>query len=66
MRCRGDSEAARNYAHVRAALERDGTPMGNLNMMIAAYALALQAVLVMRDRVFGRLKQLKIDDWSKQ
>jgi predicted nucleic acid-binding protein len=34
-------------------------------MMIAAHALAVGAILVTRDRVFHRLKRLKIDDWSK-
>ena len=60
-----DSDAARHYAQVRAALERVGEPMGNLDMMIAAQALAAQAVLVTHDRVFRRVKQLKIEDWSK-
>lgn len=60
-----DSAAARNYARVRAALERVGKPMGNLDMMIAAHALAVQAVLVTSDRVFRRVEQLKIQDWSK-
>lgn len=60
-----DSAAARNYARVRAALEREGKPMGNLDMMIAAHALAVQAVLVTSDRVFRRVEQLKIQDWSK-
>ncbi len=35
-----DSEAAQHYAQVRAALERAGQPMGNLDMMIVAQALA--------------------------
>jgi predicted nucleic acid-binding protein len=39
--------------------------MGNLDMMIAAHALAVQAVLVTGDRVFRRVKQLKTDDCSK-
>jgi tRNA(fMet)-specific endonuclease VapC len=60
-----DSEAAQRYAYLRATLERDGTPMGNLDMMIAAHALALRAVLVTGDRVFRRVKQLKVDDWGK-
>jgi len=60
-----DSLAARSYAQVRATLERDGAPMGNLDMMIAAHALAVQAVLVTSDRVFRRVKQLKMEDWSK-
>jgi tRNA(fMet)-specific endonuclease VapC len=60
-----DSEAAQHYARVRAALEGVGEPMGNLDLMIAAHALAAQAVLVTHDRVFRRVKQLKIEDWSK-
>ena len=60
-----DSDAAHHYALIRAALEQVGRPMGNLDMMIAAQALAAQAVLVTHDRVFGRVKQLRIQDWSK-
>ena len=60
-----DSEAAQQYGQIRAALERVGQPMGNLDMMIAAHALAAQVVLVTHDHVFRRVKQLKIEDWSK-
>ena len=59
------SEAAQHYAQIRAALERAGEPMGNLDMMIAAQALAAQAVLITHDRVFRRLKQLKTEDWTR-
>ena len=60
-----DSNAARQYADLRAALEFAGTPMGNLDMMIAAHALAAEAVLVSNDRSFRRLKHLKIEDWTE-
>jgi tRNA(fMet)-specific endonuclease VapC len=60
-----DSKAARHHADLRAALERDGTPMGNLDMMIAAHALALEAILVTHDQVFRRLGKLKLEDWTK-
>jgi len=60
-----DSEAAQHYAVIRTTLERTGAPMGNLDMMIAAQALAAQAVLVTDDRVFRRVKGLKVEDWSK-
>jgi tRNA(fMet)-specific endonuclease VapC len=50
---------------MRVALERVGQPMGNLDMMIAAHALAAQVVLVTHDHVFRRVKQLKIEDWTK-
>lgn len=60
-----DSNAARQYADLRAALEFAGTPMGNLDMMIAAHALAAEAVLVSNDRSFRRLKHLKIENWTE-
>ena len=60
-----DSEAAKQYAYVRSALEGSGEPMGNFDLMIAAHALSTQAVLVTNDRVFRRLKQLTIEDWTK-
>jgi tRNA(fMet)-specific endonuclease VapC len=60
-----DSHAARRYASLRTALEIGGIPMGNLDMMIAAHALAVEAVLVTNDRSFRRLKHLKIEDWTK-
>ena len=60
-----DSEAAQHYAALRSALEDAGTPMGNLDMMIAAQALAADASLVTHDRVFRRVKDLKIEDWTK-
>lgn len=59
-----DSPAARHYAEIRAALERAGEPMGNLDMMIAAQALAIGAVLVSSDKVFERIKHLKTEDWK--
>ena len=60
-----DSEAAQYYAWVRAALERVGQSLGNLDLMIAAQALAAQAVLVTNDRGFRRVKGLKIEDWGQ-
>jgi tRNA(fMet)-specific endonuclease VapC len=60
-----DSAAAQHYARLRAALKANGEPMGNMDLMIAAQALAVGAVLVTNDRVFRRLSGLKIDDWSK-
>jgi tRNA(fMet)-specific endonuclease VapC len=55
-----DSEAAKQYGWLRATLEREGRPMGNLDMMIGAHALAVEAVLVTNDRAFSRIKNLKL------
>ena len=60
-----NSEAAQHYARIRAALEKEGSPMGNLDLMIAAQAVAAETVLVTHDQVFRRVKGLKVEDWSK-
>ena len=60
-----DSEAAGHYAHIRAALENEGEPMGNLDLMIAAQALAAHATLITHDREFRRVNGLRIEDWIK-
>ena len=60
-----DSTAARHYANLRASREAGGEPMGNMDLMIAAHALAAQVVLVTHDHVFRRIKRLKIEDWTK-
>ena len=60
-----DAPAARHYAIVRSALEDSGTPMCNLDMMIAAQALAADAILISHDRVFHRVKHLRLEDWTK-
>jgi len=60
-----DSAAARQYATLRSALEDSGNPMGNMDMLIAALALATPALLVTHDRVFQRVKHLKVEDWTK-
>ena len=60
-----DSACAKHYAEIRAAMEKIGEPMGNMDMMIAAQALAADAVLVTHDRVFQRVKGLEVEDWTK-
>jgi tRNA(fMet)-specific endonuclease VapC len=61
-----DTDAAQQYGQLRATLEREGQPIGNLHLMIAAHALALNATLVTNDRAFSRIKKLKVEDWTKQ
>ncbi|GAC1437336.1 MAG: type II toxin-antitoxin system VapC family toxin [Terriglobales bacterium] len=60
-----DSQAAQQYARIRALLEREGIPLGNLDMMIAAQALAAECILVTNDQGFHLVNKLKIEDWSK-
>lgn len=60
-----DSDAAQHYGRLRAELESADRPMGNLDLMIAAHALAAGAVLVTNDRAFTHVSKLKIEDWTK-
>ena len=61
-----DSAAAQEYGPLRVQLERTGQVMGGLDMMIAAHALALEAILVTNDRAFSRIRRLKNEDWTKE
>jgi tRNA(fMet)-specific endonuclease VapC len=58
------SQAAKHYAHLRTALERKGLPIGNMDMLIAAHALAENAVLVTHNaREFERVPGLTVENW---
>jgi tRNA(fMet)-specific endonuclease VapC len=59
-----DREAARVYGRVRATLEKKRTPIGSLDMMIGAHALALGATLATNNtREFSRIKGLTVVNW---
>jgi tRNA(fMet)-specific endonuclease VapC len=60
-----DSAAAQQYAHLRSVLEKGGEPLGNMDMSIAAHALALGSILVSHDRAFRKVEGLKIEDWTR-
>jgi tRNA(fMet)-specific endonuclease VapC len=60
-----DHAAALKYGSVRADLERRGRPIGPLDMLIAAHALALGATLVTNNqREFGRVPGLTVENWA--
>ncbi|WP_428312657.1 type II toxin-antitoxin system tRNA(fMet)-specific endonuclease VapC [Hydrocarboniphaga sp.] len=57
--------ASREYASLRAQLEKQGTPIGNMDLLIAAHALAENAVLVTNnEREFSRVPGLRIENWA--
>ena len=58
-----DSAAATRYGALRAALEVNGTPLGNLDTLIAAHALATDAILVTNDQAFARVPALVVENW---
>ncbi len=55
-----------HYGRIRAALQRVGQPIGGNDLLIAAHALALDAVLV-TDNVgeFGRVPGLRVENWLR-
>ena len=60
-----DDQAAESYGQIRVQLEREGTPIGPNDLMIAAIGIAHDAVLITHNtREFGRLEDLKIEDWE--
>ena len=60
-----DEKAAEIYGAVRAALEKAGTPVGSMDMLIGAHALSLDLTLVTNNvREFKQIKNLKVVDWS--
>ena len=59
-----DAAAAVAYGPVRAALERQGTPIGALDLLIAAHALSLGVTLVTNNpREFSRVSGLRVENW---
>lgn len=60
------SEDAIAYAGVRAKLERAGTPIGPLDTLIAAQAVARKLTLVSNnEREFRRVAGLVIENWAR-
>ncbi len=60
-----DVKAADEYGKIRADLERKGTPIGPLDMMIAGHAKSLGCTLVTNnEREFSRVIGLKIENWA--
>jgi len=60
----GDSQSEL-YGKIRLRLEKSGTPLGDMDMLIAASAMAAGAILVTHNiRHFSKIKGLKVEDWS--
>jgi len=59
-----DENAGRHYGSIRAKLKKDGTPIGNNDILIAAHARSIKAVLVTNNvREFNRVPDLVIENW---
>jgi tRNA(fMet)-specific endonuclease VapC len=59
-----DEAAMHRYGPLRGLLERQGTPIGALDLLIAAHGLALGVTLVTNNqREFQRVPDLRLDNW---
>ena len=58
------AHAASAYGSIRTYLRRKGAPIGAMDLLIAAHALAMDAVLVTNNvREFKRVPKLNVENW---
>ena len=61
-----DVDAADCYGKIRADLEKKGTPIGPLDMMIAGHAQSRGYTVVTNNvKEFSRVSNLKIENWAE-
>jgi len=59
-----DDTAAVEYGIIRANLQKKGTPIGQLDMLIAAHALSRDLTLVTNNtQEFERVEGLELEEW---
>lgn len=62
-----DENAGRHYGSIRAQLKKEGTPIGNNDLLIAAHARSIDAVLVTNNvREFSRVPNLTVENWVSE
>lgn len=61
-----DAKAADCYGKIRAELEKKGSPIGPLDMMIAGHARSLEFTLVTNNmKEFSRVSGLRLENWAE-
>ena len=59
-------DAAKHYAEIRADLKKRGAQLGAADLMIAAHARAMGAIVVTNNvKDFERVKGLAVENWTK-
>lgn len=60
-----DDMAAVAYGKICALLQKQGTPFGTMDMLIAAHAKAENIVLITNhEKEFRRVPELKVENWA--
>lgn len=61
-----DERAAYEYGGIRDQLQKKGTPIGPLDMLIAGHAKAEKLILVTNNmREFERVPSLELENWAE-
>lgn len=61
-----ESSAASAYGEIRAYLQKQGAPIGPLDMLIAGHARSKGLILVTNNvREFARVPELKWENWAE-
>ena len=59
-------DAAKHYAEIRADLKNRGAQLGAADLMIAAHARVMGAIVVTNNvKDFPRVKGLEVENWTK-
>ena len=59
-----DAKAAESYGEIRAMLEKKGTPIGPMDLMIAGHAKSLGYTVVTNNtKEFERVEGLRVENW---
>jgi tRNA(fMet)-specific endonuclease VapC len=59
-----DRDAGAAYGRLRATLEQKGTPIGSMDLLIAAHALSLSVRLVTNNaKEYRRVPGLRVENW---
>lgn len=64
--CNYDDKAAQQYGMIRKELEKKGTVIGSLDMLIAAHAVSLGSTLITNnEKEFRKVDGLKTENWAE-
>jgi tRNA(fMet)-specific endonuclease VapC len=59
------NSATHHYARLRWALEQAGTPIGNMDLLIASHAISERSMLVTNNlKHFSRVPGLNLEEWK--
>ena len=59
-------EAAQHYAEIRLDLKKRGAQLGAADLMIAAHARSMDAIMVTNNtKDFSRVRGMQVENWTK-